>query len=334
MQGKELSEHQTATATSPDCSVGIDVGKSWLDGHILPAGEHLRVANTAPGIRQLKRWLRRWLTSAPAAPIALEATGKWHRALNRSLADDGFAVAVVDPYRVRMFARAHGILAKTDRLDARVLAMFAAVIDPLARAPAPIAVEELQELVRARASAVAEKTALNNQRGDAQIPFLRRQLTRRSARLDKDIDALESEIARRVANEPGLAQRYRILTSIPGVGPVTATTLIACLDELGNASAKQITLLAGLAPIPNDSGQHHGYRRIRGGRQSVRNMLYLAALSAARYNPALRTFYWRLVDNGKAKKLALIAVARKLLVLANALIADNRLWTPQSPNHA
>ena len=332
MQGKELSEHQTATAA--DCSVGIDVGKSWLDAHILPADDHLRVANTATGIRQLKRWLMHTRAVPISAPIAVEATGKWHRALHRSLAAESLPVAVVDPYRVRMFARAHGIVAKTDRLDARVLAMFAAIIDPLARDPAPVAVEELQELVRARVHAVADKTALKNQRGDAHTAFLRRQLTRRIARLDKEIDALETEIERRVASEPGLTQRYRILTSIPGVGPVTAATLIACMAELGNASAKQITLLAGLAPIPNDSGQHRGYRRIRGGRQIVRNMLYLAALSAARYNPALRTFYRRLIDDGKPKKLALIAVARKLLILANALIADNRLWSPQSPNHA
>lgn len=333
MQGKELSEHQTATAA--DCSVGIDVGKSWLDAHILPAGEHLRVANTATGIRQLKRWLGHRLKQAPAAPIAVEATGKWHRPAYRSLTADGLAVAVVDPYRVRMFARAHGILAKTDRLDARVLAMFAAIIVPRAHPPAPIAVEDLQELVRARAHAVAEKTALKNQRGVAQTTYLRKHLNRRIARLDKDIDSLEAEIERRVDNEPALAQRYRILTSIPGIGPVTAATLLACLCELGNASAKQITLLAGLAPIPNDSGQHQGYRRIRGGRQIVRNTLYLAALAAARYNPALRTFYRRLVvDEGKAKKLALIAVARKLLVLANALITDNRLWNDQPPHHA
>ncbi len=330
MQGKELSEHQTTS----DCSVGIDVGKSWLDAHILPAGEHLRVANTATGIRRLKRWLTRPSAVPRSAPIAIEATGKWHRALQRSLADAGLAVAVVDPYRVRMFARAQGILAKTDRLDARVLAMFAAVIDPLAHPPAPVAVEDLQELVRARATAVAEKTSLKNQRGAAQTAFVRRHLTRRIARLGKDIDCLETEIARRVDNEPGLAQRYRILTSIPGVGPVTAATLIACLCELGSASAKQITLLAGLAPISNDSGQHRGYRRIRGGRQIVRNMLYLAALAAARYNPALHTFYRRLINDGKPKKLALIAVARKLLVLANTLIADNRMWTPQPPNHA
>ena len=332
MQGKELSEHQTATAA--DCSVGIDVGKSWLDAHILPADDHLRVANTATGIRQLKRWLMHTRAVPISAPIAVEATGKWHRALHRSLAAAGLRVAVVDPYRVRMFARAYGILAKTDRLDARVLAMFAALIDTPARAPAPIAVEDLQELVRARASAVAEKTALKNQRGAAQTAFLRRHLTRRIARLDKDIDCLETEIERRVANEPGLAQRHRILTSILGVGSVTANTLLACMSELGNASAKQITLLAGLAPIPDDSGERRGYRRIRGGRQIVRNMLYLAALSAARYNSALRTFYQRLVDDGKNKKLALIAVARKLLILANALIADNRIWTPEPPNHA
>lgn len=326
MQGKEVPEPKA----EPDSNAGVDVSKRWLDAHVLPADERLRVPNTPAGIRQLTRWLQRFAV----ALVAVEATGKWHRALHRSLHAAGLRVAVTDPFRVRMFAKAHGILAKTDRLDARVLALFAAVMDPACRPPAPQAVELLQELVRGRASAVAERTALQNQRAAAQSPFLRDQLACRIARLDQDIASLEAEIARQIAANPALARRYGILRSIPSIGPVNAALLVAGLPELGAASAKQITLLAGLAPIPDDSGERQGYRRIAGGRQSVRNGLYLAALSAARCNPALRAFYRRKIDQGKAAKLALIAVARKLLVLANTLIAQNRTWTPQPPKHA
>jgi transposase len=326
MQGKVLSEPKTETHPS----VGIDVGKSWLDAHVLPANQHRRFANTAAGIRQLKQWLRPW----PGAAVVVEATGKWHRALYRSLHAAGWQVAVVDPYRVRMFAKAHGILAKTDPLDARVLAMFAAMMDPQARPPAPEAIEALQELVRARTSALDERTALHNQRAAAQTTFLRRQLARRIARIDNDIASLEAEIARRIADDPALARRHRILLSIPGIGPVAAAALLACVPELGHASAKQIALLVGLAPIPDDSGDRQGYRCIRGGRKSVRNILYFAAMAAANCNPALKAFYQQLKARGKLSKVALIAVARKLLLLANTLLTEDRVWTPQPPNHA
>ena len=326
MQGKEVPKRKAES----DSSVGVDVSKGWLDCHVLPAGESLRVINRAEGIRKLKRWLRRF----QVALVAIEATGKWHRALHRSLYAAGIPVAVTDPFRVRMFAKAHGILAKTDQLDARVLAMFAAMMELQARPPAPQAIEALQELVRGRLSAVAERTALRNQHAAAQTPFLRDQLAGRIARLAIDIASLEAEIERRIATDPALARRRHILISIPAVGPVVAATMIAGLPELGTASAKQIALLSGLAPVPDDSGQRQGYRRIKGGRQIVRNGLYLAALTAARHNPSLRNFYRRLIDHGKPAKVALVAVARKLLILANALIADNRTWTPLPPNHA
>lgn len=326
MQGKKVPERMT----DPECSVGIDVCKDWLDAHRLPAGNALRVANSPDGIRKLKRWLRRH----PASLVAVEATGKWHRALHRSLHADGIRVAVIDPFRLRMFAKAHGILAKTDTLDARVLAMFAAMMNPAARPPAPQALQTLQELVRGRASAVADKTALQNQRAAAETPFLRRQLDRRIARLDKDIDAIETEVERYIVDQPDLAWRQRILLSVPGIGPIVAATLLACLPEIGTIPAKQITALAGLAPVPDDSGERQGYRRIKGGRQIVRDILYLAALSAAKCNNDLKAFYQRKLEEGKAKKLALVAVARKLLLLASSLISDNRLWTLKSPKSA
>jgi transposase len=326
MQGKEASEQETKAKSN----VGIDVSKDWLDVHVLPADERLRVPNTCEGIRQLKRWLMRF----DLALVVVEATGKWHRQVQRSLAASAMPVAVIDPFRVRMFAKAQGIFAKTDRLDARVLALFAALMTPSVRPPAPPALAELAELVTARMSAVAAQTALKNQRAAATGTFLQRQLDRRIERADKDIAALDAAIRKRIKADEGLARRYAILTSIPSFGFVTAATLIAGLAELGSITAKQSGMLAGLAPIADQSGQREGARVIFGGRARVRRVLYLAALTAARFNADMRTFYQRLRAAGKPPKAAIIAVARKLVVLANTLITEDRMWQPQAPKHA
>lgn len=323
MQGKEASEQETKAKSS----VGIDVSKDWLDIHILAADERLRVANTCQGIRQLRRVLAR----LEVALVVVEATGKWHRPLRRSLETAGIAVAVVDPFRVRMFAKAQGILAKTDRLDARVLALFAVVMAPRVRPPVPEMLEELRELVVARDSAVAAQTALKNQLAAATVKFLQCQLQRRIVRADRDIGALDAAIAERIAADADLARHYAILTSIAGIGFVTAATLLASLPELGTANVKQIAMLAGLAPIADQSGKRDGVRVISGGRARVRRILYLAALSAMRFNADMRAFYQRLRSTGKPPKSAIIAVARKLAVLANTLISQDRTWQPQPP---
>jgi transposase len=280
MQGKDASEQETKVKST----AGIDVSKDWLDVHVLPCGQSLRVANTRDGIRKLKRWLLRF----DLALVAVEATGKWHRIVQRSLFASGLPVAVADPFRVRMFAKAQGIFAKTDRLDARVLAQFAAVMTPTVRPPSPEALEELQELVGARESAVEVQTALKNQLSVAKDGFLLRQLKRRIARMEKDVAAIEGEIRKRIKADPTFARRYAILTSIPSFGFVVAVTLIARLAELGTCTARQIGMLAGLAPIADDSGKHQGVRVIWGGRPAVRRTLYLAALSAARFSPAMK----------------------------------------------
>lgn len=326
MQGKELSKQET-TAKS---SVGVDVSKSWLDAHALPSGDTLHVPNTCEGIRKLKRWLLRF----DPALVVVEATGKWHRHLHRSLHASAMPVAVVDPFRVRMFAKAQGVFAKTDRLDARVLAQFAAVMAPAVRPPAPEVMQELAELVQAREAAVAEETALKNQLSAAAGTFLKRQLTRRIERIAKDIAILADEILRRIEADEGLVRRHAILTSIVGFGPVVAATLVACLAELGTCSRRQIAMLAGLAPIADESGERQGVRVIWGGRSGVRRILYLAAISAARHDPGMKAFYSRLTANGKPAKVAIIAVARKLVVLANTLISEDRLYTPQRPQYA
>ena len=326
MQGKEASEQETKVK----CNVGIDTSKRWLDVHVSPADERLRVANSYSGIRQLKRWLLRY----DIALVVVEATGKWHRHVHRSLVASAIPVAVVDPYRVRRFAQAQGIFAKTDRLDARVLASFAAMMTPSVRAPAPQAMAELAELVVARASAVEAQAALKNQLGTAECKFLKRQLERRIGRAGKDIAALDGEILKRIKADDGLARRYAILTSIPSFGFAVAATLIACLAEIGSATSKQIGMLAGLAPIADQSGQRDGVRVIWGGRPAVRRVLYLAALSATRFNVDMRAFYQRLTAAGKPPKAALIAVARKLVVLANTLISEDRTWELRPQKYA
>ena len=325
MQGKEASEQETL-----HCTAGIDVSKSWLDAHVLPTDKSLRVPNTGEGIRKLKRWL------GPHNPklVAVEATGKWHRQLCRSLHASNIAVAVTDPYRVRMFAKAQGILAKTDQLDARVLAQFAAVMAPAVRPPSPQALEALKELVTAQDSAVAEQTSLKNQLAAAEYAFLKRQLASRIKQLSVHIAAIRRETLKRIKADEGLAKRYAILTSIPSFGPIVAETLIACLAELGTVSDKQVAALAGLAPVADDSGQRHGVRSIWGGRAIVRKILYLAAVGASRCNADMKIVYQRMTASGKAPKVALIAVARKLIVLANALITQNRSWQPVAPKHA
>jgi transposase len=326
MQGKEASEQETKAKSS----VGIDVGKHWLDVHVLPGNERLRIANSCQGIRQLKRWLTRF----DLALIVVEATGKWHRHVQRSLAASGIPVALVDPFRVRMFAKAQRILAKTDRLDAKVLASFAAIMTPPVRPAAPEALAELAELVTTRLGAVEAQTVLKNERSAAMFKSVQRHLDRRIERGDKDIEALDAAIMKRIEADPALARRYAILTSIPSFGFVTAAVLIACLAELGSITNKASAMLAGLAPIADQSGTREGLRVIFGGRPRVRRILYLAALSAARFNGDMRAFYGRLRAAGKAPKVALIAIARKLVILANTLISEDRLWRREALNYA
>jgi len=326
MQGKESSEQETSDGSY----VGIDVSQSWLDVHILPANVAFRVPNSSQGHHQLKRRLDGYRVRL----IALEATGKWHRQVHRALHSAGYRVAVVNPLRARLFAEAIGMLAKTDQIDARMLAMFAMSLTPAARPPAPEHLDMIRELVQARSRAIVEQTALSNQRASAMTVFLRRQLTNRLARIAKDIKALDAEILRSIEGDKTLARRYTILLSIPGIGAVVAATLLVGLSELGSCDHKQIALLAGLAPLADQSGQRDSRRTIHGGRFAVRHVLYLAALSAARWNGDMKALYRRLIAAGKLKKVALIAVARKLAVLANTLIREDRLWQIGAPNRA
>lgn len=321
MQGKVESTNSAAAVYA-----GIDVSKDWLDVSVHPGGQSWRVPNDPVGLRGLRCRLRE--LGAPLERVVLEATGKYHRLAFRTLSAWGHEVVVVNPLRARLFAQACGMLAKTDRIDARLLALMGASLALKPSVPATRELEQLHELVNAHSQARSEAVALANRLAQSTTPFLKAELRRRLTSLQGHAERLAARIGQLIHTEPGLAARYAILVSIPGIGTITAAALLAGLSELGQCSAKAATLLAGLAPIADDSGRRQGQRHIRGGRMPVRNALYMAALSAARYNPDLKAVYQRLRKTGKPPKLALTAVMRKLVVLANTLITQNRNWQP------
>lgn len=310
--------------------VGIDVCKAWLDVHIHPIGQSFRVPNSGKGWKKLRRMLLQY----QVALIVMEATGKYHREPHRALHEAGLPVAIVNPLRSRLFAQAAGALAKTDRIDAKVLAVMGESLGPKAIGPSPELLENLQELVRARQAAVDDETALSNQLGETKCSFLKRELARRIKQVEDHTARLEKEITRLLESDPALARRYEIVLSIPGVGPVAAAWLVVGLAELGSCTSRQASMLAGLAPVADDSGDREGTRHIKGGRGDVRRGIFMAALSAANCNPDLTAFYDRLMAAGKEHKLAITAVMRKLVVLANTLLTEDRHWQPVAPKTA
>jgi transposase len=320
MQGK-----MTSVRAELAVYAGIDVCKAWLDVYLHPTGQSFRVPNSKEGCKRLALTL----TSAAAGLVVMEATGKLHRLAHRELSAAGFAVAIVNPYRSRKLADALGQLAKTDKIDARVLAFYGAAIGPDVTPVPAKSLAELQELVLARQAAKAGETALKNQIAAAASSVLKRLLRTQLKAQARLIADLEAAIATLLARGDGLKRRYELLASIKGIGPVVAATLVACLPELGMLGGGQIAALAGVAPMNCDSGEMRGQRRIKGGRAHVRSALYMAAVAASRCNPDLKAFYGRLRTAGKAAKLALTAVMRKLVLLANTLIREDRHWTPK-----
>jgi transposase len=300
---------------------GIDVSKDRLDVLLLPTGLCFSVRNNAPGWTELIIRLR----PHPVVAIGLEPSGGYERGIIRALLAAGLSVRRINPNKLRQFARARGVLAKNDRLDARLIAEYVAVM-PTRVVQRDDAVERLAEIVTMRRQLCDEHAAAMNQAAHLEDAMLRRLSKRRLVRLEADILLLDKRLAELVAADPGLAHRNRLLISMPGVGPTLAYTLLASLPELGQLDRKQIAALVGLAPYDFDSGKLKGHRCIYGGRMPVRNVLYMAALSASRYNPPLKAFSKRLAAAGKKSKVIIVAVMRKMVVTLNAMLRDNTEW--------
>ena len=304
--------------------IGIDVAKAQVDLAVRPTGETWTSPTDEAGLTALVQRLQ------PLQPtlIVVEATGGWEIPLAGALATAGLPVAVVNPRQVRAFAKATGRLAKTDRLDAQVLAQFAEAVRPTPR-PLPDATAQALSAVLARRRQLIEMLTAEKHRLGRALARVQPDIRAHIAWLEKRLGRADAELATLIRTSPLWREQDDLLQSMPGVGPVLATTLLAELPELGTLTRQQLAALVGVAPLNHDSGTLRGKRRIWGGRATVRTALYMGALVASRCNPVLKAFYQRLLAAGKAKKVALVACMRKLLTILNAMLKHRRPWDPE-----
>jgi transposase len=307
-------------------AVGIDVSNKKLDVRVLPQGERLCVARDAKGIEELVRYL----ASFDVSIIGIEATGGFERVVAAGLAAAKLPVVVVNPAQVRAFANSLGRRAKSDPIDADVIARFVEATKPPVRPLPDEDTQILSDLVTRRSQIIQMIVAEKQREQRAMNRHVRKSLARLIKALEKEINSVDEEIDGMLRNSPVWREKEDLLASVPGVGPITTRTLLAKVPELGTLDRRQVTCLVGLAPFTRQSGEWRGRSFIAGGRASVRSVLFMAAMSAKRCNPALKYFYERLVAAGKPKMVALIAVARKLLTILNAIIRDKKPWQPEA----
>lgn len=303
---------------------GIDVSKNTLDVAFRRGEEETtcQFSNTPEGWAELLAACK----ERPLDRLVVEATGGYERRVVAELLAAGVPVVVVNPRQVRDFAKATGRLAKTDRLDALVLARFAQAIRPTVRVMPNEETRELQEKLARHRQLVQIRTAENNRLDQAQSKQVRESIEGVVQFIQQQLDAIDQDIDERIQKCPVWQEKDRILQSVPGVGPHTSRTLLCNLPELGRCSRQQITFLVGLAPLNRDSGKMRGTRSIHGGRGHVRQALYMATLTATRFNPIIRKHYQHLLQEGKKKKVALVACMRKLLCILNAMLRDEKPW--------
>ena len=304
--------------------VGIDVSKDWLDVAVHERETFFRVRNEEQDIAKLVMWLK----AMDLTLVVLEATGGFEKISTQELANAGIPVVVTNPRRVRAFARSTGRLAKTDKLDARLLAHFGFAVRPESRALPDENEERLTGLLTRRRQIVNMLTVEKNRLQTVRVE-MRADIEEHIRWLQEKLAKLDEAIKQFVDSEPAWKEKDTILQSVPGVGPVTASTLLAMLPELGKLNRQQIAALVGVAPVNKDSGRKQRKRRVYGGRAAVRSVLYMAALSARKFNPVIKEFYDRLIKQGKEKKVALTACMRKLLVILNAMLRENQSWQVQ-----
>jgi transposase len=308
--------------------IGIDVCKAWLDVARIGGGTDAKPSEPLQRLgndESERARLVEQLSALRPALIVLEATGGFETALAAALCTHGLAVAVVNPKRVRDFARAAGILAKTDRLDAQVLALFAQRMRPQVHVMADAAQQEITELVDRRAQLVAMRAQEKTRLATVQ-PIARKSVREHIIWLDARIQHIERDLDRRLKDSPLYQPKYELLQSVPGVGRVTITTLLGRLPELGTLDRKRVAALVGVAPFADDSGRRRGQRYVQGGRADVRCVLYMATLSAVRCNGTIKAMYERLREAGKPFKVAMTACMRKLLTVLNAILKSQQSW--------
>jgi len=301
---------------------GIDVSKDRLEVMILPEERRSSVSNDASGWAKLVEQLR----GSSITAIGIEASGGYERGVIRALLAAGIPLRQVGPFKLRQFARASGVLAKNDPIDARMIASFVGIMPTRPAQRQARAAERLTEMLAIRRQLSAEKIAAENASRLLEDVMLQRLSRRRIGRLTADIDILDKWMFEIVATDDALVHRYRLLCSMPGVGPLLACTLIALLPELGCMSRKQIAALVGVAPYAFESGTIKGRRCIWGGRAHVRQVLYMAAMSASNWNPVLKIFHHRLKAAGKLPKVVIVAVMRKMITTLNAMVRDDVAW--------
>lgn len=305
-------------------AMGIDVCAARLDWHRLPQGRSGSVPNTADGIQGLIAEL----AQSGVDIVVIEATGGLQRAVATAMVAAGIAVAVVNPRQVRDFARAAGQLAKTDRIDAQVLARFGLCLQPQVRALPDAAALDLRDKLARRDQLIEMRVAEKNRRFRAHTQ-IKRSIDKHLAFLDRAIQTLDKDLDDHLRGSPAWAEKAELIQAVAGVGPQTVRRLLIELPELGKLDRHGIAKLVGVAPLNRDSGTFKGKRMIWGGRVNVRNTLYMAALSASRFNAPLKAFFERLKAAGKPNKVALVAVARKLLTILNAMLRDQSPWNPK-----
>ena len=306
-------------------TIGIDISKAHLDVHAAPAGSTARFSNDTAGFRKLIAWI-----GPEARRIAYEPSGPWHRDLEDALLKAGLALYAINPYQVRCFARSSGRRAKTDAVDARTLATMADAIGDLRPTAAKSRSDrDLSELQLVRDALLADRKSIGNRGKHLRHPVAKRLNEQRLAQIERQLKRVEAEIRKIIDAREDLKRRLEILTSIPGVSYITAAGLIVHMPELGTLTAPRAASLAGLAPVTRESGTWKGRSFIQGGREKVRQLLYMPAVAAIRCNPDLAAKYRTLRDARKPAKVAITAVMRKLLILANVLVQQDRLWSPR-----
>jgi transposase len=310
-----------ATIRNTERNVGVDVGKDTLDIHVYELDKHWQVANTSDGVKSLLRQLNRYRLTR----VLVEATGGYERLLVEACSEKAMPVIIVQPVQVRQFAKAQGVFAKTDKLDARLIAQFGVVMRPQPR-------ELPSKKVRLVRDLLARKRQLNETRTQElnrlhKAPKVLAASHRRLIKLlDNDIAWVNERLTNEVSAITEWQRVYDILSSAPGVGDGIAFTLLGELPELGRLSNRQIAALTGLAPFNRDSGYSKGRRRIKGGRAPIRTVLYMGMMSAIQHNPVMKRFYQKLVAQGKHKKVALTACMRKMMTILNAMVRDDKVW--------